>query len=160
MCVEPFVVLEQGAKRQRNLPMLIPFGPGRKRARVPQDIAPMLNKLGFIVERLVQRQFTSNRRHGSHLHRHRVNAGDRTNLHPDFSELVVKIAQLPGFVEVGQRELSWLVGICVNLSEATVITLACALARTVLAPVQSSTGYSEWPSNFATLRSCCQSSTS
>jgi len=37
-----------------------------------QNVAPMLKKFRLAVERLVYRQHTSNRRHGSHLGRHRV----------------------------------------------------------------------------------------
>jgi hypothetical protein len=67
MCFKPLPVLEQGAKRQGNLPVLIPFGAGRKQARIAQNVAPVLKKFRFAVERRVWRQFTSNRRHGSHL---------------------------------------------------------------------------------------------
>jgi hypothetical protein len=52
--------------------MLIPFGAGRKRASIAQNVAPMLDKLRFIVKRLVRRQFTSNRRHDGHLSRGRA----------------------------------------------------------------------------------------
>jgi hypothetical protein len=52
MCVEPLAVLEQGAKRQGNLPMLIPFGAGRKQARIAQNVAPVLNKFRFAVKRM------------------------------------------------------------------------------------------------------------
>jgi hypothetical protein len=67
MCVEPFSVLEQGAKRQGDLPVLIPFGAGRKRTRIAQNVAPVLKKFRLTVTRVIYRQFTSNRRHGSHL---------------------------------------------------------------------------------------------
>jgi hypothetical protein len=67
MCVEPFLVFEQRAKQQRNLPMMISFGTGRKRTGMAQNVAPMLKKVRLAVERLVYRQHTSNRRHGSHL---------------------------------------------------------------------------------------------
>jgi hypothetical protein len=53
MCVEPILVLEERAKQQLNLPMMISFGARRKRAGIAQDIAPMLNKFRFAVERLV-----------------------------------------------------------------------------------------------------------
>jgi hypothetical protein len=62
-------VLEQGAKRQGNLPMLIPLGAGRKRAGVSQSVTPVLDEFGLAGERMVKRQCTSNRRHGSHLSR-------------------------------------------------------------------------------------------
>jgi hypothetical protein len=67
MCVEPFLIFEQRAKQQRNLPMMISFGTGRKRTGMTQNVAPMLKKVRLAVERLVYRQHTSNRRHGSHL---------------------------------------------------------------------------------------------
>jgi hypothetical protein len=53
MCVEPFLVFEQRAKQQRNLPMMISFGTGRKRTGMAQNVAPMLKKFRFVVERLV-----------------------------------------------------------------------------------------------------------
>jgi hypothetical protein len=53
MCVEPFLVFEQRAKQQRNLPMMISFGTGRKRTGMAQNVAPMLKKCRFVVERLV-----------------------------------------------------------------------------------------------------------
>jgi hypothetical protein len=52
MCFEPLPVLEQGTKRQGNLPMLIPFGAGRKPARIAQDAASKFHKFRFSVERL------------------------------------------------------------------------------------------------------------
>jgi hypothetical protein len=55
MCVEPFLVFEQRAKQQRNLPMMISFGTGRKRTGMAQNVAPMLKKLRLAVERLVYR---------------------------------------------------------------------------------------------------------
>jgi hypothetical protein len=66
VCAKPFLALEQGAKRQGNLPTL---GAGRKRAGVSQGVAPVLDEFGLAVERMVKRQCTSNRRHGSHLSR-------------------------------------------------------------------------------------------
>src|ERR1700730_7735706 len=73
MCVQPGLVLEKRSKQQRGLPMLISFGARRKRAGIAQNTAPMLNEFSFAVERAFRRQFTSNRRHGSHLRRvHRV----------------------------------------------------------------------------------------
>jgi hypothetical protein len=53
VCAEPSLVLEQGAKRQGNLPVLIPLGVGRKRAGVSQDVAPVLDEFGLTVERMV-----------------------------------------------------------------------------------------------------------
>jgi hypothetical protein len=53
MCVEPVLVVEQGAKQQRNLPMIISFGTRRKRSGIAQNVAPMLNKFRCDVERLV-----------------------------------------------------------------------------------------------------------
>jgi hypothetical protein len=41
MCVEPFLIFEQRAKQQRNLPMMISFGTGRKRTGMAQNVAPM-----------------------------------------------------------------------------------------------------------------------
>jgi hypothetical protein len=63
--VEPLSAPEQGAKRQGNLPVLIPLRAGRKRVRIAQDVAPVLDQFRPAVEeRLFQRQFTSSRRHG------------------------------------------------------------------------------------------------
>jgi hypothetical protein len=53
MCIEPFLVLEERAKQQRNLPMMISFGARRKRARAAQNVAPVLNKFRFAIKRLV-----------------------------------------------------------------------------------------------------------
>jgi hypothetical protein len=47
MFVEPILVLEERAKQQLNLPMMISFGARRKRAGIAQNIAPMLNKFRF-----------------------------------------------------------------------------------------------------------------
>jgi hypothetical protein len=46
---QPFPVLEQGAQRQGDLPVLVAFGPGRERAGISQDIAPVLDEFGFAV---------------------------------------------------------------------------------------------------------------
>jgi hypothetical protein len=48
MCIESFFVLEQRVKRRGNLPMLIPFGAGRTRAGVAQNVAPMLNSSALL----------------------------------------------------------------------------------------------------------------
>jgi hypothetical protein len=61
--VEPFLVLEKGPERQRYLPMLISFGARRECPGISQDVAPVLDKLCFAVERTFLRQRTSNRRH-------------------------------------------------------------------------------------------------
>jgi hypothetical protein len=42
----PFLLLEQGAKRQGNLPMLITLRAGQKRAGVSQGVAPVLDEFG------------------------------------------------------------------------------------------------------------------
>ena len=47
------LVLEERAKQQLNLPMMISFGARRKRAGIAQNIASMLDKFRFAVERLV-----------------------------------------------------------------------------------------------------------
>jgi hypothetical protein len=60
---QPFPVPEQGAERQGDLPMLIAFRPGRKRAGVSQYVAPVLDELRLAIERLIQHQCTSYRRH-------------------------------------------------------------------------------------------------
>jgi hypothetical protein len=52
MCVKPVLAIEQ-AKQQRELPMMISFGTGRKRSGIAQKVTPMLNKFGWDVERLV-----------------------------------------------------------------------------------------------------------
>jgi hypothetical protein len=49
MCVEPFLIFEQRAKQQRNLPMMISFGTGRKRTGMAQNVAPMLKKFRLVV---------------------------------------------------------------------------------------------------------------
>jgi hypothetical protein len=43
--------------------MLVAFRPGRERAGVPQDVAPLLDELRSAVERLIQQQRASYRRH-------------------------------------------------------------------------------------------------
>jgi hypothetical protein len=53
MCVEPFSVFEQDAKRQGDLPVLIPFGAGRKRTRIAQNVAPVLKKFRLTVTRIL-----------------------------------------------------------------------------------------------------------
>jgi hypothetical protein len=105
MCVQPFLVLEQRAKQQRNLPVLISFDAGRKRAGIAHDIAPMLNEIGSAVQRSFKRQITSNRRHGCHLSRSPGDAGGGTSMLLRVPDSLVNIAQLPGFIDVGPREL-------------------------------------------------------
>jgi len=114
MGIEPLRAPEQGAKRQGNLPVLIAFGTGRKRTRITQDVAAVLDQFRSSVERLFQRHFTSNRRHGGHpFHSQRSpgDAGDCSNLHPDFLESLVNIGRSARFVEVGQRAFSLLIEI-------------------------------------------------
>jgi len=53
MCIQPLLVLEERAKQQGNLPMMISFSAGRKRTGKAQNVAPMLKKLRFAVKRLV-----------------------------------------------------------------------------------------------------------
>jgi hypothetical protein len=63
MGLPPFPVPEQGAERHGDLPMLIAFRPGRERAGVSQYVAPVFDKLRSAVERLIQHQCASYRRH-------------------------------------------------------------------------------------------------
>jgi hypothetical protein len=63
MGMQPFSVPEKGAERQRDLPMLVAFRAGWERARIAQDVAPVLDELRHCMERMVERQSTSNRRH-------------------------------------------------------------------------------------------------
>jgi hypothetical protein len=60
---QPFPLPEQGAERQGDLPMLVAFRPQRERAGVSQYVAPVLDKLRSAVERLIQHQCASYRRH-------------------------------------------------------------------------------------------------
>src|SRR5260370_1255663 len=53
MGFQPITVLEKGAQRQSDLPMLIAFSAGWKRARIPQTIAPVRNKLRLAIERMI-----------------------------------------------------------------------------------------------------------
>jgi hypothetical protein len=53
MCIQPLLVLEERAKQQRNLPMMISFRAGRKRTGKAQNVAPMIVKVRPAVERLV-----------------------------------------------------------------------------------------------------------
>ena len=102
MCVQPGLVLEKRSKQQRGLPMLISFGARRKRAGIAQNTAPMLNEFSFAVERAFRRQFTSNRRHGSHLFRtHRVMPVVETSLLLRSLESVVNIAHFKKLKELG-----------------------------------------------------------
>jgi hypothetical protein len=63
MGMQPFSVPEKGAERQRDLPMLVAFRAGWERARIAQDVAPVLDEFRHCMERMVERQSTSNRRH-------------------------------------------------------------------------------------------------
>jgi hypothetical protein len=63
MGLQPFPVPEQGTERQGDLPMLIAFRPRRERAGVSQYVAPLLNEFRSAVERLIQHQCASYRRH-------------------------------------------------------------------------------------------------
>ena len=93
MGVQPSRVLEKRAKRQRNLPLLIPFGAGWKRAGASQHAAPVLDKGLLAEERMILRQWTSNRRHDATLSalRHR-DAGDRSILSLSVLGSLVNIA--------------------------------------------------------------------
>jgi len=69
MGVQPFPVLEEGAKRQRDLAMLIAFGARRKCPGISQDVAPVFDQLRLAVERTILHRCTSNRRHDRHPYR-------------------------------------------------------------------------------------------
>jgi hypothetical protein len=84
MGVQPTLVLEKRSKQQRDMPMVISFGARRERAGIAQKVAPMLNKVSLAVERLFRRQFTSSRRHGSHLCRSPGDADDTQACHSGF----------------------------------------------------------------------------
>ena len=93
MGFQPFPVLEKGAKRQSDLPMLIAFGAGRERAGISQNIAPVLNKFRVAIERMIWRQCASNRRHdATYLDIRHRDAGDQLNLRLSFPESLVNIA--------------------------------------------------------------------
>jgi hypothetical protein len=97
MGLQPFPVPEKGAQRQSDLPMLIAFRAGWKRARVPQNVAPLLNKVRHAMERRIQRQGTSNRRHdATYVDSRSPGAGDLFNLPLRISLSLVNIAHLPG----------------------------------------------------------------
>jgi hypothetical protein len=53
IALSSILVLEERAKQQLNLPMMISFGVRRKRAGIAQNLASMLDKFRFAVERLV-----------------------------------------------------------------------------------------------------------
>jgi hypothetical protein len=75
MGIQPLLVLEKGAKRQGNLPVLVSLRARRECPGITQDIAPMLDKLRLAVARMVLHQCASNRRHDCHPYRlssHRV----------------------------------------------------------------------------------------
>ena len=61
--IQPLLVLEKGAKRQGNLSVLVSFRARRESPGITQDVAPVLDKLGLAVARMVLHQYTSNRRH-------------------------------------------------------------------------------------------------
>jgi hypothetical protein len=63
MALQPFPVPEQRTQRACDLPMLIAFRAGGKRAGVSQNIATVLDQLRLAVKRRIQRQRTSDRRH-------------------------------------------------------------------------------------------------
>jgi hypothetical protein len=73
---------------------MISFGTGRKRTGIAQNVPPMLKKFRFVVERLVKRQFTSNRRHGGHQFASQSpgDAGEQANLPLRVRESLVDIA--------------------------------------------------------------------
>jgi hypothetical protein len=60
---QPFPVPEEGAKGERDLPMLIAFRAGRERTGISQNVAPVLEKLRLAIERMVDWQRTRKRRH-------------------------------------------------------------------------------------------------
>ncbi len=66
MGVKPFLVLEKGAKRQGDLPVLVAFRARRECPRITQDVAPVLDQLCPAVERTILHQCASNRRHDCH----------------------------------------------------------------------------------------------
>jgi hypothetical protein len=49
MSRQPSLIAEQRAERQRDLPMVIAFCAGRKRAGVSQDTAPFIDKFSGAV---------------------------------------------------------------------------------------------------------------
>jgi hypothetical protein len=67
--VKPFPVAEQSSQRLRDLPVLVPFIPGRERPGIEQNVSSQLDKLRLAVERRAARmvECSSNRRQGSHL---------------------------------------------------------------------------------------------
>src|SRR6267378_8596751 len=67
ICIQRILGVEERAKQQRNLPMMISLGDLGKRAGRAENVAPMLKKVRLTVERSVYRQQASNRQHGSRL---------------------------------------------------------------------------------------------
>jgi hypothetical protein len=53
VCIQPLLVLEERAKQQRNLPMMISLGAWRKRTGKAQNVAPVIVEVRPAVERLV-----------------------------------------------------------------------------------------------------------
>jgi len=53
VCAKPFLVLEQGARRHGNLPVLIPREGRGKRASISQDVAPALDDCDRAVARMI-----------------------------------------------------------------------------------------------------------
>jgi hypothetical protein len=70
--LQPFAVSEQRAQRQGNLPVPVAFGTGRKRSRIAQYVAPVLDEFSEAVKRMIQYQDAINTRHGGHLSQDRV----------------------------------------------------------------------------------------
>jgi hypothetical protein len=143
MGVEPLPAPEQGAKRQGNLPVLISFGAGRKRARIAQDVAPVLDKFGSAVERLFQRQFTSNRRHGGHpFIAHRVMPVAEsicTRVFPSRCSRLIVHHDLLKLVSASLRRSSAFEPTC---ARPPCLQLACASAWTALASNSSASAAS------------------
>ena len=55
MGIQPFLVLEKGAKRQGNLPVLVAFRTRREGPGITQDVAPVLDQFRHAVERTIRR---------------------------------------------------------------------------------------------------------
>ena len=94
ICIQRILgVLEERAKQQRNLPMMISLGDLGKRAGRAENVAPMLKKVRLTVERSVYRQQASNRQHGSRLFAsiHRVMPVSKRTCHFE-SESLISIA--------------------------------------------------------------------
>jgi len=93
ICIQRILGVEERAKQQRNLPMMISLGDLGKRAGRAENVAPMLKKVRLTVERSVYRQQASNRQHGSRLFAfiHRVMPVSKRTCHFE-SESLISIA--------------------------------------------------------------------